>query len=314
MRIFRHFTGLPPEARGATVALGNFDGVHGGHRAVLAECRGIAERMAAPLAVLTFEPHPRTFFRPDGPRFRLTSLRGKVHQLEPLALDLLYVLHFDAAMAARAPEAFAREVLAEGLGAVHVAVGDDFRFGRGRAGRPGDLEAFGRRLGFGVTVLGDVVAPDGVGFSSTRVREHLAAGRPAEAARLLGHPWEIDGRVVAGAQLGRTIGFPTANIPMGELLVPAHGVYAVRAGLEGNGGWDWFDAVANLGMRPTVDGTALKFEVHLLDFSGDLYGRLIRVGMVGYIRPERKFDGIGALKAQIAADCETARSMLRARR
>ena len=314
MRIFRHFTGLPPEARGATVALGNFDGVHGGHRAVLAECRGIAERMAAPLAVLTFEPHPRTFFRPDGSSFRLTSLRGKVHQLEPLALDLLYVLHFDAAMAARTPESFAREVLAEGLGAVHVAVGDDFRFGRDRAGRPGDLEAFGRRLGFGVTVLGDVVAPDGVGFSSTRVREHLAAGRPAEAARLLGHPWEIDGRVVAGAQLGRTIGFPTANIPMGELLVPAHGVYAVRAGLEGNGGWNWFDAVANLGMRPTVDGTALKFEVHLLDFSGDLYGRLMRVGMVDHIRPERKFDGIGALKAQIAADCETARSMLRARR
>ena len=165
MRIFRHFTDLPSEARGATVALGNFDGVHGGHRAVLSECRGIAERMAAPLAVLTFEPHPRTFFRPDGPGFRLTSLRGKVHQLEPLALDLLYVLHFDAAMAVRSPEAFAREVLAEGLGAVHVAVGDDFRFGQGRAGRPGDLEAFGRRLGFGVTVLGDVVAPDGVGFS-----------------------------------------------------------------------------------------------------------------------------------------------------
>ncbi len=310
MRVFRQFRGLPADARGAVTALGNFDGVHGGHRAVIAACRELAR--GAPLAALTFEPHPRSYFRPDEPSFRLTTLRGKLYQLEPLGLDLLYVLDFDDAMAARAPEAFAREVLAEGLGVAHAVVGDDFRFGRARAGRPADLAAFGRRLGFAVTVLADVIAPDGVGYSSTRVREHLAAGQPREAARLLGRPWEIDGEVRAGRRLGRTIGFPTANLGLGELLTPAHGVYAVRAGLEEASGWVWRDGVANLGVRPTVDGEQLAFEVHIFDFAEDIYGRTLRVRMLDFIRPERRFDGLDALKAQIAADCATARERLAA--
>ena len=308
MRVFRHFSGLPEEARGAVAALGNFDGVHGGHRAVFAACREISG--GGPLAAVTFEPHPRSYFRPDDPSFRLTSLQGKIYQLEPLGLDLLYVLEFDEAMAARSPRSFARDVLAGGLGISHVVVGDDFRFGQGRTGRPEDLAAFGRDYGFAVTVMPDVIAPDGIGFSSTRVREHLAAGRPAEAARLLGHPWEIVGRVETGKKLGRTIGFPTANLGLGDLLVPARGVYAVSAGLEEASGWVWRDAVANLGVRPTVDGARLAFEVHIFDFSKDIYGRALRVRMLDFIRPERRFDGLDALKAQIAADCETARRLL----
>ncbi len=308
MRVFRDFTGLPGDARGAVAALGNFDGVHGGHRAVLAACRQLAG--GAPLAALTFEPHPRSYFRPGDPPFRLTSLQGKIYQLEPLGLDLLYVLDFDRTMAARSPQAFAREVLAEGLGVSHAVVGDDFRFGRGRAGRPEDLAAFGGEYGFAVTVMPDVIAPDGIGFSSTRVREHLAAGRPVEAAHLLGHPWEIVGSVETGRRLGRTIGFPTANLGLGDLLVPAHGVYAVSAGLEEASGWVWRDAVANLGVRPTVDGAQLVFEVHIFDFSQDIYGRALRVRMRDFIRPERRFDGLDALKAQIAADCDAARLLL----
>ena len=308
MRVFRHFAGLPDDARGAVAALGNFDGVHGGHRAVLAACRKIAA--GAPLAAVTFEPHPRSYFRPDDPPFRLTSLQGKIYQLEPLGLDLLFVLAFDAAMAARAPESFARDVLAGGLGLSHAVVGDDFRFGQGRTGRPEDLVAFGRDAGFAVTVMPDVIAPDGIGFSSTRVREHLAAGRPVEAARLLGHPWEIVGCVETGRKLGRTIGFPTANLDLGELLEPARGVYAVSVGLQEDGGWVWRDAVANLGVRPTVDGEKLAFEVHIFDFSEDIYGRALRVRMLDFIRPERRFDGLDALKAQIAVDCDTARRLL----
>ncbi len=308
MRVFRQFAGLPEDTRGAVAALGNFDGVHGGHRAVLAACREIAR--GAPLAAITFEPHPRSYFRPHDPPFRLTSLEGKIYQLEPLGLDLLFVLEFDEAMAARSPESFARDVLAGGLGISHAVVGDDFRFGRGRTGGPEDLAAFGRECGFAVTVMPDVIAPDGIGFSSTRVREHLAAGRPAEAARLLGHPWEIVGRVETGRRLGRTIGFPTANLGLGDLLAPARGVYAVSAGLEEESGWVWRDAVANLGVRPTVDGEGLTFEVHVFDFSQDIYGRALRVRMHDFIRPERRFDGLDALKAQIAADCETARALL----
>ena len=308
MRVFRHFSELPQDARGAVAALGNFDGVHGGHRAVFDACREIAG--SRPLAALTFEPHPRSYFRPDDPPFRLTSLEGKIYQLEPLGLDLLFVLEFDETMAARSPESFARDVLAGRLGISHAVVGDDFRFGRGRAGLPDDLVAFGRECGFSVTVMPDVIAPDGIGFSSTRVREHLAAGRPAEAAHLLGHPWEIVGRVETGKMLGRTIGFPTANLGLGDLLVPAHGVYAVSAGLEEASGWVWRDAVANLGVRPTVDGAKLAFEVHIFDFSEDIYGRALRVQMLDFIRPERRFDGLDALKAQIAADCDTARTLL----
>ena len=308
MQVFRHAAGLPEDARGAVTALGNFDGVHGGHRAVFAACREIAG--GAPLAAVTFEPHPRSYFRPDDPSFRLTSLEGKIYQLEPLGLDLLFVLAFDGAMAARAPESFAHDVLAQGLGISHAVVGDDFRFGKGRAGGPEDLVAFGRDYGFAVTIMPDVVAPDGVGFSSTRVREHLAAGRPVEAARLLGHPWEIVGRVETGQRLGRTIGFPTANLDLGDLLVPARGVYTVSAGLEEKGHWVWRDAVANLGVRPTVDGENLAFEVHIFDFSGDIYDRVLRVRMLDFIRPERRFDGLDALKAQIAADCDNARARL----
>lgn len=310
MRIFRHTAGLPADARGAVAALGNFDGVHLGHQAVIGTAAGVAGRAGAPLAVLTFEPHPRRVFRPGDPPFRLTPFRIKARQIEALGVDLLFVIHFDAGFAKRTAEAFVEEVLVRDLGVCHVVVGYDFVFGRGRGGDVGLLSAMSGRLGFGVTSVEPAAGPEGAVFSSTRVRELLAAGRPRDAARVLGRPWEIEGRVEGGFRRGRTIGFPTANVALDDYLRPAFGVYAVRAGIDRGVGTEWLPGVANLGRRPTVGGTAELLEVHLFDFAGDLYGRHLRVQLVDFLRPERKFDGLDALKAQIALDAEAARRYL----
>lgn len=312
MRIFRHHTDLPAEARGAAVAVGNFDGVHRGHKAVIAEAGRIARAEGVPHGVLTFEPHPRRFFRPDDPPFRLSTLRTKTHWIAATGADLLFVLPFDGTLAKKDPAAFVGSVLTEGLGVRHVVIGHNFRFGQGRSGTAEALIALGEQAGFSVTQMDAVRAANGDEISSTRVRELLAAGDPAGAARLLGQWWEVEGRVQHGDKRGRTIGFPTANVEMGEQLVPALGVYAVRAAIDDGGVPVWRDAVANLGRRPTVDGLKLSFEVHLMDFAGDLYGKHLRVQMIGFVRPEKKFDGLDALKAQIAADAETARQMLAA--
>jgi riboflavin kinase/FMN adenylyltransferase len=310
MRIFRHFAPLPEELRGAVLALGNFDGVHRGHQAVIGAAAAEARRRGRPFGVLTFEPHPRQVFAPSPAPFRLTPFRVKMHQLEALGCDLAVSLHFDRAFASHSAEDFAETVLAHGLGASHVVAGYDFVFGSGRAGNAERLKALGAGLGFGVTI----VEPVGQGaeiFSSTEIRERLVAGDPKGAARLLGRNWEIDGRVEAGDRIGRTLGFPTANLPLGEFLRPAEGVYAVRAGIEYPIHTEWYDAVANLGRRPTVTGSGeLRFEVHLLDFAGDLYGRHLRVAFVDWIRGDAKFAGLEALKAAIADDVEAARRAL----
>jgi len=310
MRIFRHYSELPADARRAAVALGNFDGVHRGHRAIVEETRRIARDRGVPIGVLTFEPHPRSVFDPDGPSFRLSSPRTKARWIAPLGVDLLFFQHFDRDFARRTPDEFVRSVLVDGLAASHVVVGDDFRFGRDRQGTPDMLEALGRAHGFGVTQMADVIGPDGHGYSSSRIRAHLAAGRPVEAGVLLGHWWEIEGRVEPGFQRGRTIGFPTANLQLGDYLEPAIGVYAVRAGIDEGVATRWIDGVANLGRRPTVDGEGLLLEVHLFDFAADLYGRHLRVQLTGFIRPERKFASFVELKTQIARDGETARRLL----
>jgi riboflavin kinase/FMN adenylyltransferase len=303
MQVFHDWADLPARAKGAVVAIGNFDGVHLGHCAVIEEAARRAAELDAPHAVLTFEPHPRRVFRPELPPFRLTPFPAKARLIEGLGVDLLFALRFDLEFAKKTPEDFVREVLVEGLGVRHVLAGYNFVFGHRRAGTPARLVELGKAFGFGVSILSPVTRADGEVISATAVREHLLRGAPAPAAALLGRSWEIEGEVEEGDRRGRMIGFPTANIALGDHLRPATGVYAVEVDGLGPG-------VANLGWRPTVGGSDLRFEVHLFDFAGDLYGKTLRVALVEYLRGERKFEGLDALKAQIADDVRQARAVL----
>lgn len=312
MRIFRHFEALPPEARGAAVAVGNFDGVHPGHRAVIAEAGVIARDAGVPWSVLTFEPHPRRLFQPETPPFRLTPLRAKAREIAGLGVDFLIVQRFDRAFSRLPAEAFVDDVLVRHLGAVHVVSGYDFVFGHKRGGNCELLLAMGAEKGFGFTAVQAVEDPSGEVYSSTRIRERLTDADPSGAARILGREFEIDGRVCRGDQRGRRIGFPTANIALGAYLRPANGVYAVRATVDEGDEPRWRDGVANLGHRPTFAGEDVVLEVYLFDFDGDLYGRRLRVRLVDYLRPEKKFDGLQDLKAQIASDSAAARRILTA--
>jgi riboflavin kinase/FMN adenylyltransferase len=313
MRIFRHFENFPDDARGGAVALGNFDGVHRGHQALIGVAAAAAQSLGAPLVVATFEPHPRSFFAPHDPPFRLTPFRSKAQLLQALGVDVLIVLIFDRSMSHVGAEEFVRNVLVDGLGVRQVTVGDDFRFGHRRGGDVALLARMGKEFGFTVSRVQPVGAADGEVYSSTRVREYLTAGKPAHAAALLGRPFEIEGRVTQGDQRGRTLGFPTANLGLDDYLRPAFGVYAVRAGIGDGDAPEWIDGVANLGVRPTVDGEQLLLETHLFDFGRDIYGEHLRIALIEYIRAERRFDGLDALKAQIAEDCATARRILRTR-
>lgn len=303
--IFEDWTAVPARWKGGVVALGNFDGVHRGHQALLACAGQHAAPLGGPVVVLTFEPHPRRFFVADTGPFRLTLSAGKVRLLEQYGANAVLAQHFDARFAALPADAFIEDVLLKGLGGRHVVCGYDFTFGARRGGNVEMLREAGKLRGFGVTVL-DPVMREGEIYSSTRIREALRAGWISEAAELLGHPWEIEGIVELGDQRGRTIGFPTANIGLGEHLRPRFGVYAVRALVDGQ----WRNAVANLGKRPTFGKLQENFEVHLFDYSGDLYGRTLRVAFVDFIRPEMKFAGLDQLKAQIAADGDAARRVL----
>ena len=319
MRVFRHYTGHDGSDRGSVVAIGNFDGVHHGHRAVIGRAVELARAAGAPSAVLTFEPHPRSVFQPGMAPFRLTPFRSKARQIESLGVDLLFVLHFDRDFSRRSAEDFVAEVLTGGVGARHVVVGADFVFGHGRRGTAAFLEGAAGAAGFAVTAIPEVAGPDGTVYSSTRIRALLEEGRPAEAALLLGRDWEIEGRVETGDRRGRTIGFPTANIGLDEDLRPATGVYAVRAGLDepaadGGVATVWYDGVANLGRRPTFGGDGLVLEVNIFDFDADIYGRHLRVALLEHLRPEKKFDGIDALRAQIAEDAARARATMAAAR
>ncbi|MBP2302248.1 bifunctional riboflavin kinase/FAD synthetase [Azospirillum picis] len=310
MRLYRHTADLPAEERGAVVALGNFDGVHRGHQTVIGTAQRIAAEMGAPSAVVTFEPHPRSVFRPDDPPFRLTPFRVKTRHIEALGVDQLIVCHFDEGLHRKTAQAFVDEVLVGGLGVRHVVCGYDFLFGHKRSGDPAFLLRAGQAHGFGVTEVGPVSDAAGGVYSSTRARAALTAGRPVEAAHVLGHPWEIEGRVVHGDQRGRTIGFPTANIELGEYLRPAFGVYAVRAGVDRGGDTVWLPGVANLGARPTVEGTVARLEAHLFDVDLDLYDLHLRVQMIDFLRPEMKFPSFDVLKDQIVKDAAAARAIL----
>ena len=310
MRLIRHCGELTPELRGCVVALGNFDGVHLGHQEVILTARRIAAAEGCTHAVMSFEPHPRSVFNPTGEPFRLTPFRVKARLIEALGTDMLFMPHFDKEFAAIEARVFVASLLVCCMNVRHVVVGYDYVFGKGRGGTGALLAEMGRELGFGVTVVPPATSPWGEVYSSTHVREYLIAGKPAEAAQLLGHYWELEGRVEHGDARGRSIGFPTANLTLGEYQRPATGVYAVRAGVDAGGATQWWDGVANFGHRPTFDKTNEILEVHLLDVAEDLYGRHLRVALVDYIRPERKFDGLDALKAQIFADVAEARRLL----
>ena len=294
--------------------MGNFDGLHKGHAALIAKAGAIAGAHDAPAAVLTFEPHPRNVFLPGCEPFRLTPFRVKEREIARLGVDFMFIQHFDAEFAKQSAESFIGEVMVDAIGVSHVVVGHDCTFGNKRRGTPEMLREHGAAKGFDVTVVEPVRGGDAV-YSSTHIRELLKAGKPREAAAQLGRFWEIDGRVALGDQRGRTIGFPTANLGLGEYLRPALGVYAVR--VSGDGPDDpldgeMIDGVANIGLRPTVGGLVPRLEAHLFDISHDLYGRHLRVALVDFIRPERKFASFMELKDQIAADAQTARDILAA--
>ena len=302
---FDDWRAMPPQWKDAAVALGNFDGVHRGHQMLIQRTAEQARAGKAPVVALTFEPHPRRFFVPDTAPFRLTLPPAKLRLLEQHGVRAVLAQRFDQAFADLSPDAFVEDVLLKGLAARHVVCGYDFTFGARRGGNVEMLREKGRDRGFGVTVL-DPVMREGEIYSSTRIREALRAGWVSEAAGLLGHAWEIEGTVELGDQRGRTIGFPTANVALGEHLRPRFGVYAVRALVDG----EWRNAVANLGRRPTFGKLQENFEVHVFDFSADLCGKVLRVALVEFIRPEMKFAGLDQLKAQIAADGEAARRLL----
>ncbi len=289
------------------MALGNFDGVHLGHQAVIAQAR--AARPEAPLGLVTFEPHPRQFFAPHAPDFRLMNAEARANRLGKLGVQRLYVLPFDAALAGMTADAFAEEVLAGGLGVAHVTVGADFRFGKGRSGTAQTLAALGGRLGFGVSIA-RLETLGGTEVSSTAIRAALADGRPQDAAAMLGHWHRIEGEVLHGEKRGRELGYPTANMSLDGLHLPKLGVYAVKADVLSGPGQGSYGGVASLGVRPMFGQNSPNLETFLFDFTGDLYGRHLSVALVAYLRPEMTFDGLPALVAQMDADSRQARAVL----
>ncbi len=298
---------LPPEHRGAAAALGAFDGVHRGHQAVIASARLMAEQLNAPLAVVSFDPHPRRWFQPEAAPFRLMTPAQMARALTPLGVGRLHLLPFDVEMAAMSDDTFARDVLAGGLGLKHAAVGFDFTYGKGRSGSPDALARAGADLGFTVSVTDRVDDRGGLKLSSSAVREALNAGDMARAARILGRPFAIEGEVVHGDKRGRTIGVPTANVRLADYMRPAYGVYATRTRLPDG---RVIDGVANLGVRPMFEINEPLLEVWLFDFSGDIYGQTVETELIDLLRGEMNFDDLDALKAQIDADAAAAKAVL----
>ncbi|MCA8900028.1 MAG: riboflavin biosynthesis protein RibF [Hyphomonas sp.] len=304
MAIYADYRGLPASARGASVALGNFDGLHAGHREVMEAARKGGHGR---FAVATFEPPPRAYFRPSDPPFRIFRPERRNQTILNAGADIVFELPFNGEMAAMTDEGFVRSVLVEGLGVAHVSVGFDFRFGRGRMGHAQRLASLGRALGFGVTIV-EEVEKLGAKASSTAIRQALMAGEPEAAAEILGSWWVADGIVESGEQNGRSLGFPTANLHLGELIHPKHGVYAVRARIDRQG--DWLDGVANFGRTPTTGVRDPLLETHIFDFDGDLYGKWLEVQVISYLRPELKFATLDELVDAMTEDAKNARQRL----
>ena len=301
-------SGIPPHLAGGIVALGNFDGFHLGHQAVVGRAVARARAEGRPALVATFDPHPVRHFRPDAPPFRLTTLDQRQRLFAAAGVDAMVVFHFDGALARLSAERFIAERLHANLAVAGVVTGEDFTFGRAKGGDVALLAARGAAHGFVAETVGAVTL-DGETVSSTRIRDALRAGEPQVAARLLTRPFAIEGIVQHGDKVGRTIGYPTANVAMGKYLRPAYGIYAVTGRLADG---RLLKGAANLGIRPTFDPPKELLEPYFFDFSGDLYGQPIEVALIDYLRPEAKFDRLDALMAQMAADCDRARAALAA--
>ncbi|HEY8615671.1 bifunctional riboflavin kinase/FAD synthetase [Phenylobacterium sp.] len=308
VRVIRGWKDLPPGDKGAAVAMGSFDGVHRGHQEVIALAAKAAGELGCPTGVITFDPHPRAYFRPEEPAFRLMRFDQQARALEALGVDTVYVLPWDGELANMTDREFAERVLHDGLGARHVAVGFDNSFGKGRTGTPQTMRAYGEALGFGVSVAEPVGDHGGVKFSSTAIREALRDGRPEVAAEILGRPFAIEGVVQRGRQLGRKLGFPTANVALKDYVVPRFGVYATRTRLQDG---RRLPGVANIGVNPTVEGvTAPLLEVWLFDFDEDLYDQVIETDLIAFLRPEEKFESLEVMTAQVMQDARDARALL----
>jgi riboflavin kinase/FMN adenylyltransferase len=311
MRIVRDYSFVAPEDRGASAAIGNFDGVHLGHQSVIDMARTQAQAIGAPLGLVTFEPHPRQYFAPDAPAFRLMGREARANRLAKLGVERLYELNFNAALAGVSPRDFAQDVIADGLGLKHVVVGADFCFGKGRSGTAQDLQAFGAEMGFGVSIA-TLLSGSAGEVSSTAIRTALAEGRPRDAATMLGHWHRIEGEIIGGEQRGRQLGYPTANMSIDGLHPPRFGVYAVLIDILNGPHAGQYHGAASIGVRPMFNGERPNLETFIFDFSGDLYGADASVALIDYLRPEARFDGLPALIAQMDADCAKARSILAA--
>ena len=311
MRIVRDHSYATEADRGASAAIGNFDGVHLGHRHVIEIARAKGAEIGAPLGVLTFEPHPRSYFAPDAPPFRLMSAEARANRLEKIGVARLYEIPFNAGLAALSPRAFAAEVLAEGLGLRHVVVGADFCFGKGRAGTATMLADYGAEMGFGVTIAGLLEGESGQ-VSSTAIRRALSRGAPQVAAEMLGHWHRIEGPVLGGEQRGRTLGYPTANMSIAGLHPPRFGVYAALVDVAEGPHAGHYMGAASLGVRPQFGVNTANLETYLLDFAGDLYGTHLSVALVEFLRPEAAFESVEALVAQMERDVARTRDVLEA--
>ena len=307
LKIVHAWKDLSPEERGAAVALGNFDGLHRGHQQVIAEAAKAALVLKAPLGVITFDPHPRRLFRPSEPAFRLMTIEQQARVLSGMGVDILYLLPFDFQMASFSDKEFVEQVLVEGLGVKHVAAGFDISFGKGRTGSADGMKAYGDQKGFGVSIAEPVAGKAGDKFSSTAVRDALRDGHPETAARILGRPFAIEGVVRRGQQLGRQLGFPTANVEIIDYVVPKLGVYATRTRLPDG---REVPGVANLGNNPTTGEVETRLETWLFDFDEDLYGQVIETQLIAFLRPEQKFDSIELMIQQIRRDETAARAIV----
>jgi riboflavin kinase/FMN adenylyltransferase len=305
MDVINGWKNVPASAKGAVLAIGNFDGVHRGHQAVLARAIEIAKKQGKRPGAVVFEPHPREFFAPDQPFFRLTPLPVKLELLAAIGLQETFVIDFGAELSGLSAEAFAVEVLARGLGAAGAVVGYDFTYGKGRTGTPQALQALGARHGFAVDIV-EPVALSGAIFSSSKVREHLRKGEVGEAAEQLGYWWRFRGKVESGAGRGRGLGFPTINLPLMPGQDIGHGIYAVRVLHDGRR----YDAAGYVGARPTFGASVPVLEAYLLDFEGDLYGEEVEVEFIAKLRDDASFASAGDLAAQMVADCDAARAIL----
>lgn len=306
MQVYQHSQGVNPNHRGASVAMGNFDGVHLGHQHVIA-----LASQHGPLGIVTFEPHPRSYFAPQSGPFRLMNAEARANRLAKLGVQTLFELPFDAALASLTPEAFVADILAQGLGVSHVTVGADFCFGKGRKGSAADLQTLCAAQGITVH-LADLVQVDGTDISSTRIRDALSEGDTRTAKQMLGHWHRIDGEVIHGEKRGRQLGFPTANMDVTGLHLPLNGVYAVYADVLTGPQKGRYLGAANLGTRPMFGENRPNLETFLFDFAGDLYGQHLSIAFVEWLRGEEKFDGLDALISQMHADCEHARVILQA--